>query len=67
MPHDFVSYFVRSRNLLFGVFLPSKTITVLRKIAITFRQVPLKDALLSAHFFYRRTSKILMRLDVLIF
>ena len=39
--------FGTSRNLLFGVFLPRKIITILRKIASNFRQVSLKDALLS--------------------
>ena len=39
--------FVTSRNLLFGVFLPRKIITILRKIADIFRQVSLKEVLLS--------------------
>ena len=39
--------FVASRNLLFGVFLPRKIITILRKIAVNFRQVSLKEVLLS--------------------
>ena len=42
-----VSLFVTSRNLLFGVFLPRKIITISQKIAVNFRQVPLKGVLLS--------------------
>ena len=41
-----VSLFVTSKNLSFGVFLPRKTITILRKITINFRQVS-KSASLS--------------------
>ena len=37
--------FVTSRNLLFGVYLPRKIITILRKIAVNFRQVSLKEIL----------------------
>ena len=40
-----VSLFVTSRNLLSGVFLPNKIITILQKIAVNFRQVSLKGAL----------------------
>ena len=36
-----VSLFVTSTNLLFGVFLPRKIITILLKITINFRQVSL--------------------------
>ena len=39
--------FVTSRNLLFGVFLLREMITILRKIAVHFRQVSLKRVLLS--------------------
>ena len=38
--------FVTSRNLLLGVFLPRKIISILRKIGVNFRQVPLKGVLL---------------------
>ena len=41
-----VSLFVTSRNLLFGVFLPRKIISILRKIVANFRQVSLKGVLL---------------------
>ena len=34
-----ISLFVTSRNLLFGVLLPRKIITILRKITMNFRQV----------------------------
>ena len=37
----FLSWLVTSRNLLFGVFLPRKIITILQKIAVNFRQVSL--------------------------
>ena len=37
--------FVTSKNLLFGVYLPRKIITILRKIAVNFRQVSLKEIL----------------------
>ena len=44
MPHDFlVTLFVTSRNVLFGVFLPRKIITILQKIGVNFRQVALKE------------------------
>ena len=44
----FLSYlFVTSRNLLSGVFLPRKIITILRKITVNFRQASLKGVLLS--------------------
>ena len=39
--------FVTSRNLLFGVLLPRKIITILQKIAVNFMQVSLKDGPLS--------------------
>ena len=39
--------FVTSRNLLFGVILPRRIITILRKKADIFRQVSLKEVLLS--------------------
>ena len=42
-----VSLFVTSRNLLFGVFLARKIITISQKIAGIFRQVLLKGVLLS--------------------
>ena len=45
---NFLSYvFVTSRNLLFGVFLPKKIITILRKIAVSVRQVSVRGVLLS--------------------
>ena len=40
-----VSLFETSGNLLFGVFLPNEIITVLQKIAVDFRQMPLKGVL----------------------
>ena len=40
-----VSLFVTLRNLLIGVFLPRKIITISQKIAINFRQVSLKGVL----------------------
>ena len=44
MPHDFlVTLFVTSRNVLFGVFLPRKIITISQKIGVNFRQVALKE------------------------
>ena len=42
-----VPLFVKLRDLLFGVFLARKTIAILRKITIIFRQVSLKGILLS--------------------
>ena len=42
-----VSLFATSRNLLFGVFLPRKIITTSQKIAVNFRQLSLKGALIS--------------------
>ena len=42
-----VSLFVTSRNLFFGVFLPRKSIIILRKINTNFWQVSLKGVLLS--------------------
>ena len=42
-----VSTFVASTNLLFGVYLPRKIITISQKIALNFRQVSLKGAPLS--------------------
>ena len=42
-----ISLFVTSKNLLFGVFLPKKISTILRKIAINFRQMSLNGVLLS--------------------
>ena len=41
------SLFLTSKNLLLGVFLSRKIITILRKMTINFRQVPLKGVLLS--------------------
>ena len=38
--------FVTSRNLLLGVFMPRKIITILRKIAAIFRQASRKGVLL---------------------
>ena len=35
----FVYIFITPINLLFGVFLPRKIITILRKLAVNFRQV----------------------------
>ena len=44
----FLSYlFVTLTNSWFGVFLPRKIITILRKIAVNFRQVSLKGVLVS--------------------
>ena len=40
------SLFVKSRNLLFGVFVPRKIIN-LTKISVNFRQMSLKGVLLS--------------------
>ena len=40
------SLFVTSKSLLFGVFLPRKSITILRRITLNFRQVSLKDIIL---------------------
>ena len=39
--------FVTSRNLLFGVFLTRAIITIVRKTTLNFRQVSLKNVLLS--------------------
>ena len=48
VPHDFVnSFFVTSRNLFLGAFLPRKIITALKKITINLRQMSLKDVHLS--------------------
>ena len=46
-----VSLFVILKNLLFGVFLPRKIITFFRKTTINFRQVLLKDVLLSVRVY----------------
>ena len=42
-----VSLFVTSRTLLFGVFLPKKIVTVLRRIAVNFTKMWLKCVFLS--------------------
>ena len=42
--------FVTLRNIWFGVFLPKKLITILRKITAKFRQVSLKGVFLSVGF-----------------
>ena len=44
----FVSLSVTSKNLMTGVFLPTKIITILRKIAVNFRQASLKGVPLLA-------------------
>ena len=44
-----VSLFVTSRNLLLGVFLSKKVVTISRKIGAHFRQVSLKSVLLSVN------------------
>ena len=59
-----VSLFVTSRNLLFGVFLPRKIITISQKITVNFRQVLLTDVLLSEsilELFFKIFSKYLWK------
>ena len=50
------SLFATSRNLVFGVFLPIKHITILQKVTINFRQVSLKGVLLSVRVLSRNIS-----------
>ena len=54
-----VSFFVSSRNLLLGVFLTRKIITILRKITINSRQVLLKSVIPSVRFleYFGKTFK----------
>ena len=59
-----VSWFVTLRNLLFGVFLPRKIITTSQKMAINFRQLSLKGALISVSDRSRMFRQNLLKVPV---
>ena len=59
-----VSWFVTLRNLLFGVFLPRKIITTSQKIAVNFRQLSLKGALISVSEHSRMFRQNLLKVPV---